>query len=613
MMYSPSLGLLRLVVLSALLAPMVSSQEKPAAQKPMRLPKAVVLPAGDREIDIDGSLIDWPRLPALQLNDRRQLSGTAQSAWRGRQDASAVVFLMWSDEGLYIACSALDEWHRALDQKTLMLTEIPAADSLVLSFDPDRNTRSNGPDPGRREDREFWIADCEDRRVVQWDRLRGSARILSDPARMVVLHDKENGLTTYEALIPWSEILPPGRHAQRGQCIDLQIVLNDFDESTDSMPQTRIGWTFGMGPVVDPGLLGTIMLVADDAALSGVMPEFPAKPGAEKPSAEPAEYWRELSARLIQAPPVVYDGSLTPPETGGLKRLKALEEIDEHSARFPRVDHLELHQRMHRRMRREIAGLMGRGLPSWWRERMHSVSKQGEDAIPKGGMRLFRLPMGGWLVRTSAQNFVIDPAGNNVAEWLWGGAQFCILTQPLEMTRRSDQLLLRMFTAKPQRHVFAHIVFHMPVIAMNDMPLVKLGKLYGHPSVTTLLPLGKELPNGTVPFDCSYLVETKDCPSLLMMGPTLKAEDVEKKPVDVLIASSRNREAVLIAQKVTPLVVLFDDAMLADTDAVVRRVTLRDLHQLQRSFLPFRSVILAPGESWTVQKTAAATIKKEDK
>ena len=32
--------------------------------------------------------------------------------------------------------------------------------------------------------------------------------------------------------------------------------LNDFDETTDGMAQTRIGWTFGLGPVVDPGLLG---------------------------------------------------------------------------------------------------------------------------------------------------------------------------------------------------------------------------------------------------------------------------------------------------------------------------------------------------------------------
>ena len=240
----------------------------------------------------------------MQLNDRSQLSGTAHGAWRGLKDTSALVFMMWGQEGLYVSCTAQDEWHRELDASSLVLTEIPAADSLVLTFDPERNTRSNGPDPGRREDRDFWLADELGREVVQWDRLRGSARVLPEPARVVVLHDKEQGITTYEALIPWTEILPPGKQPNSNLCIDMQMVLNDFDESTDALPQTRIGWTFGLGPVIDPGLLGTIMLVGNDAPMSGVMPQFPAKPNAKNLPAKPSEYWREVSSRLIQNEPI---------------------------------------------------------------------------------------------------------------------------------------------------------------------------------------------------------------------------------------------------------------------------------------------------------------------
>ena len=36
--------------------------------------------------------------------------------------------------------------------------------------------------------KDAWIADDKGREVVQWDRLRGSARVLADPARMVVIH-----------------------------------------------------------------------------------------------------------------------------------------------------------------------------------------------------------------------------------------------------------------------------------------------------------------------------------------------------------------------------------------------------------------------------------------
>ena len=37
--------------------------------------------------------------------------------------------------------------------------------------------------------------------------------------------------------------------------------MNDFDDLTDPMPQTRIGWTFGTAPKIDPSLYGTLVLV----------------------------------------------------------------------------------------------------------------------------------------------------------------------------------------------------------------------------------------------------------------------------------------------------------------------------------------------------------------
>ena len=83
--------------ITSLVAPVVS-QGRPNTNKPkakpktpntMRLPQAVVLPVGKSEIKIDGSLVDWPKLPAMQLNDRSQLSGTGHGAWRGLKDLSA--------------------------------------------------------------------------------------------------------------------------------------------------------------------------------------------------------------------------------------------------------------------------------------------------------------------------------------------------------------------------------------------------------------------------------------------------------------------------------------------------------------------------------------------
>ena len=81
----------------------------------------------------------------------------------------------------------------------------------------------------------------------------------------------------------------------------------------------------------------------------------------------------------------------------------------------------------------------------------------------------------------------------------------------------------------------------------------------------------------------------------------LTVEDVEEEPVGVMIASSRNRGVVDIAKKLKPGIILFDDGFLPDTSVPLPRVTLNHLHQLQRALLPLKSVVLAPGESWTVE------------
>ena len=569
--------------------------------EPMLLPQLVVLPRGTHELKIDGSLVDWPELPSIRLDDTRQISGTAQNAYHGAKDLSAICFLVWDDEALYVGCSVKDDWHRALDKNSLQLVEIPVADSLVLSFDPNRDTRANGPDPGRQEDRDFWLADQVGREVVQWDRLRGTARVLeASVARAVVLHDKEQGLTSYEARIPWSEILPVGKKPSAGLVIDTQIVVNDFDESTDSMPQTRIGLTFGCGPFVDPGLYASMMLVADAAALQGAVPEFPPKPGTSEPPAKPAEYWQELTARLLQHPPVVYDGSTAPSACGGSKRLAVLEEIDAHCAAWPRVDLLEFHQRIHRRMNREVAGMTARGLPSWWRQRLQAVSKNAADAVPEGSLRLFRLPTGGWLFRSPIRNFVVDPAGADLAEWIWGGTEFCVLTQPLDMTRRNDQLLLRMFAAEPPRAVIAHIAFHLPVVTMDQMPLAELGKTYGQSSGVQVHALGQPQVDGTVPWSCSYRIDLPQGLRIALVGPTLRANEAILEKVDVMVLSPRNPEALTIVANVKPTLVVIEDGFACESQAQVPRVPLRDLHALQQALRPAKSLLLAPGESWTV-------------
>lgn len=595
------------VAIGALLAPSLRAQKQepgtaPPQVAPTLLPQVLVLPRNGREIAIDGSLADWPELPAIRLDDRRQLSGTANNAWHGPEDLSAQAFMLWDADALYVGVVVKDEWHRGLDSKALQLTELPVCDSVVLTFDPDRNTRGAGPDPGRREDREFWLADEAGRKVVQWDRLRGTARLLDEAtARCVAVHDKERGITSYEARIPWSEILPVGRVAKVGAVLDLQIVVNDFDEATDSMPQTRIGLTFGCGSVIDPGLLASMMLVGDASALQGVVPEFPPKPGVTPDPQQAPEYWHQLIANLVALPPAEFDGTGSAATAGGSKRLALLEELDDHCARMPRIDWLELHERIHRRMGREVAGLCARGLPLFWKLRLEAVSKLAEDPVPEGSVRVFRLPMGGWLVRAPVRNYAVDPTGPDIEKLLWGGIEFCALTQPLDMTRRNDQLLLRMYFAEPPRTVLTHLAFHLPVVPMQTMVVVEAGKQYPSTSGAQIHSLGSLRDDqGHLTWSCSYRIDTPKGPHLLFVGPDLKASEVEAGGIDLAIVSPRNPELVAIVRKVEPALVIVDDAFVCQSQATQPRVTLRDVFAIQQELRPVHSVLLAPGESWTL-------------
>lgn len=577
------------------------SPNKPQRPEPMLVPQALALPRGDKTIAIDGSLVDWPELPALRLDDTRQLSGTANKAWIGASDLSAQAFFVWDADALYVGLAVRDEWHRGLDAKSLRIVEIPACDNVVLTFDPGRDTRAAGDDPGRREDREFWLADEAGRQVVQWDRLRGDARMLDEKsARVVAVHDKERGVTSYEARIPWREILPVDDAPKPGRVIDLQVVVNDFDETTDAMPQTRIGLTFGCSPVVDPGLLASLMLLGDASALQGLVPEFPPKPGVKDAPPPGEKQWGQWLAQLLANPPAVFDGKGAPADAGGAKRLELLEQLDTACARMPRVDFLELCQRVHRRMNREVAGLHARGLPWLWRNRLEALSKAAEDPVPDGAARLFRLPMGGWLVRSATRNFAVDAAGADVPEFLWGAIEFCALTQPLDMTRRNDQLLVRMALNEPPRTLLTHVAFHLPVVPMETMAIVEPGKSYPSAGGARIDALGAPPQDKFVAWSCSYRIDVPKGPSCLFVGPTLRADDVPAEAVDVAVVCPYAPELLAIVQKVRPRLVVIDDAFLPESNPDRPRMALRGLHALQQALAPTPSLLLAPGESWTV-------------
>lgn len=575
----------------------------PQRVEPMPVPRSLVKRRKD-PIVVDGSLQDWPEAPPLLLDDPRQLSGTALGAWRGPDDLAARAFLLWDADALYVAAVVRDDWHRPLDEQTPRGPEIPAVDNVLLTIDPRRDTRGGGPDEGRREDRSFWLADVpkQDGQVLQWDRLGGTARF-ANGAQQAVVRDAKARLTTYEARIPWSEILPTGIDAKDGLVLDLQMVVSDYDEPTDLLPQTRVGWTFGTGDRIDPGLFGSVMLVDDLPEAGSPLPDFPPPPDSQG-SVPPPSYWIGLWRRLQEQPPVPYTrDSTTPADALGEARLKMLEELERHAAEFPRVDFLEYHERSDRRMRREVAGMVETGLPLLWEEALNDVRRRVVAPPPENTVRVFRLPAGGWLVRSAAANFGIDPAGYSLAPRLWGALDFVLLTSPLDVIRRSDQLLIRLAAAK--RQFLTHVPFHLPAVAAGTMPLVQIGQSYALEGLKVTV-VGKKIDDQVSP-TVGYVVRWPNGFTLVEAGMSADVDDFVQAlggsdvHPDVLVVSPLHPRGKFLVQRLSPRLTLLEDVLRpADVPGPQGRVKLADALEFQQELRPYTSVLLAPGESFDV-------------
>ena len=149
--------------------------------------------------------------------------------------------------------------------------------------------------------------------------------------------------------------------------------------------------------------------------------------------------------------------------------------------------------------------------------------------------------------------------------------------------------------------MITHIAFHLPAVPMDKMILAVPGQHYELSLGVKVHALGKPLADGSVTWSCSYRLELPGGPNVLLVGANLHATEVEAWPIDVMVLSPRNPEALEIVRKVTPALVLLDDAFACQSRPDTARIQLRSFLAMQTELLPTPTVLLAPGESWTVR------------
>ncbi|MFQ5503330.1 MAG: hypothetical protein ACE5F1_00875 [Planctomycetota bacterium] len=516
----------------------------------MAIPTYPVRHFDGSRLSIDGSLHEWPgNVYLLKLYDPRQVSGSAHHAYRGQEDISARGGLLWDESSLYLFFHIRDDWPLAMPKKRHAGgRQMPPGDSIVLRFDPRRDTRYPGPDPRRSDDREFWLARTEAGESVAVSWQSRTASQLETRARAAIRYDKRAKVYAVEASIPWKDILPGEQKPRKGMALDFQVIINDYDAPTDPLPQTRIGWTFGSGPKIHPSIYGTLLTVGGGWQ-GPEPPETPALPkvGSDRPS---KKYWIDLLQTLYSLP--LKSGARG---LGG-KRGELLRRLDLHLSQYPRLDFEEILTLMQRRMQRELAGYLDDGVPYLLHEAMLETLRRLEAPCQRGEPLVHALPGRGWLIRSKEGNLALSPSFPS-SELMVGKLDAVFYPRCNDPLDRHDPLSFRMlYFDKP---VLAHVTYHLAGVGLvSDENLAIPGSETTIANGIRARLLGERDEEGKVTATMGLQLLWPSGFCLVYPSLSSRIEQIEGKRIDILILDPDHPSAEELVRKLRPKTVILE-------------------------------------------------------
>lgn len=195
---------------------------------------------------IDGDISDWGINPSLTLENKSQTEFIDE--WKGKDDLSCKIYLMWDDENLYLATVAKDD----VFNQTHTNGDIWGGDSLQLAFDRKRTSS-----PGSKGTDEFGFA-MNGNTIYKWRWISSEDHNTGEVNTASCSIKRVDTYTTYEIALPWKEILKDGVKPVSGTDIGFSFLINDNDGNG------RRGWIEfggGIGGTKDPSLFGDLYLV----------------------------------------------------------------------------------------------------------------------------------------------------------------------------------------------------------------------------------------------------------------------------------------------------------------------------------------------------------------
>ncbi len=235
------------IALSILLLLVTLADASPQTHPVVRAPRLASPP------QIDAVLSEWTGIPPTVLTKARDVT---YSGWRGPTDLAATFRLAWDDLHLYFAAQVTDDRH-CPHGDSRNLAAMFTADCIQLAFDLGLERSTSGYD---YNDYEIGLGDTvQGPRVFRWQ--AGSAGLLSGVVPEIELAIVRGGdVTTYEAAIPWQQLLPfaPGQQDRLG----FAVVFMDNDGIG---LEGHADWAGGIAGSKNPSLFGTLELLPGGA------------------------------------------------------------------------------------------------------------------------------------------------------------------------------------------------------------------------------------------------------------------------------------------------------------------------------------------------------------
>lgn len=194
---------------------------------------------------IDGELSEWKGAMPFVLNQANQIKQI--SNWGGPGDLSGKGYLMWDNANLYLALEVTDNQHF----QNGVGSDIWQGDGIQFTIDPGR---ISGPGSIGYHEIGFALSGTE---VVNWRWIAASGFDVGSVTNFVGAIRRDGTKTTYEAAIPWSELVPGSMELKAGTLLGFSLLINDNDGTG------RRGWIeymSGIGQSKDPFAFGDLVL-----------------------------------------------------------------------------------------------------------------------------------------------------------------------------------------------------------------------------------------------------------------------------------------------------------------------------------------------------------------